>query len=80
MATKIKPKCLSNVEHKNIGNNLILSSYLDGLLSRDEVGGIQFWRRLCECPILNIESVYKGPLIRGQVSQITGQLSSESAR
>ena len=31
-------------------------------------------------PILNIEPVYKGPLIRGQVSEITGQFSSELAR
>ena len=30
--------------------------------------------------ILNIEPVYKGPLIRGQLSEITGQFSSESAR
>ena len=31
-------------------------------------------------PILNIRPVYKGPLIRGQVSEITGQFSSELAR
>ena len=31
-------------------------------------------------PILNIGPVYKGPLIRGQVSEITGQFSSELAR
>ena len=31
-------------------------------------------------PILNIGPVYKGPLIRGQVSKITGQFSSELAR
>ena len=31
-------------------------------------------------PILNIGPVYKGSLIRGQVSEITGQLSSELAR
>ena len=31
-------------------------------------------------PILNIGSVYKGPSIRGQVSEITGQFSSELAR
>ena len=31
-------------------------------------------------PILNIGPVYKGPLIRGQVSVITGQFSSELAR
>ena len=31
-------------------------------------------------PILNIWPVYKGPLIRGQVSEITGRLSSEFAR
>ena len=31
-------------------------------------------------PILNIEPVYKVPLIRGQVSEITGQLSSKLAR
>ena len=30
--------------------------------------------------ILNIRPVYKGPLIRGQVSEITGQFSSELAR
>ena len=30
-------------------------------------------------PILNIGPVYKGPLIRGQVSEITGQFSSELA-
>ena len=29
---KIKPKCLSNVGHTKIGNYLILSSYLVGLL------------------------------------------------
>ena len=31
--TKIKPKCLSNVGHTKIGNCLILSSYLEGLLN-----------------------------------------------
>ena len=31
-------------------------------------------------PILNIGPVYKGPLIRGQVSEITGQFSTELAR
>ena len=31
-------------------------------------------------PILNIGPAYKGPLIRGQVSEITGQFSSELAR
>ena len=31
-------------------------------------------------PILNIEPVYNGPLIRGQMSEITGQFSSESVR
>ena len=31
-------------------------------------------------PILNIRPVYKGPLIKGQVSEITGQFSSELAR
>ena len=31
VATKIKPKCLSNVGHTKIGNYLILSSYLAGL-------------------------------------------------
>ena len=31
--TKIKPKCLSNVGHTNIGNYLVLSSYLEGLLN-----------------------------------------------
>ena len=31
-------------------------------------------------PILNIGPVYKGPLIRSQVSEITGQFSSELAR
>ena len=30
---KIKPKCLSNVGHTKIGNYLILSSYLEGLLN-----------------------------------------------
>ena len=30
-------------------------------------------------PILNIGPVYKGPLIRGQVSEITDQFSSELA-
>ena len=30
-------------------------------------------------PILNIGPVYKGPLIRGQVSKITGLFSSELA-
>ena len=30
--------------------------------------------------ILNIGPVYKGPIIRGQVSGITGQFSSELAR
>ena len=30
-------------------------------------------------PILNIGPEYKGPLIRGQVSEITGQFCSESA-
>ena len=30
-------------------------------------------------PILNIGPVYKGPLIMGQVSGITGQFSSELA-
>ena len=29
---KYKPKCLSNVGHTKIGNYLILSSYLEGLL------------------------------------------------
>ena len=29
--------------------------------------------------ILNMGPVYTGPLIRGQVSKITGQISSESA-
>ena len=32
VATKIKPKCLSNVGHTKIGNYLILSSCLEGLL------------------------------------------------
>ena len=31
-------------------------------------------------PILNIGPAYKGPLIRGKVSEITGQFSSELAR
>ena len=31
-------------------------------------------------PILNIGPVYNGPLIRGQVSKIMGQFSSELAR
>ena len=31
-------------------------------------------------PILNIGPAYNGPLIRGQVSKITGQFSSELAR
>ena len=31
-------------------------------------------------PILNIGPVYKGPLIRGQKSEIAGQFSSELAR
>ena len=31
-------------------------------------------------PLLNIGPVYKGPLIRDQVSEITGQFSSELAR
>ena len=31
-------------------------------------------------PILNIGPVYKGPLIKGQVAEITGQFSSELAR
>ena len=31
-------------------------------------------------PILNIGPVDKGPLIRGQVSKLTGQFSSELAR
>ena len=31
-------------------------------------------------PILNIGPVDKGPFIRGQVSEITGQFSSELAR
>ena len=30
-------------------------------------------------PILNMGPVYTGPLIRGQVSEITGQFSSELA-
>ena len=31
-------------------------------------------------PLLNIGPVYKGPFIRGQVSKIMGQFSSELAR
>ena len=31
-------------------------------------------------PILNIRPVYKGPVIRGKVSEITGQFSLELAR
>ena len=31
-------------------------------------------------PILNIGPAYEGPLIRGQVSEIMGQFSSELAR
>ena len=30
VATKIKPKCLSNIGHTKIGNYLILSSYHEG--------------------------------------------------
>ena len=37
-------------------------------------------RRTDVRPILNIGPVYKGPLIRGQVSEIMGQFSSELAR
>ena len=42
----------------------------------ENVGG----RRTDVRPILNIEPVYKGPLIRGQVSEIKGQFSCELAR
>ena len=37
------------------------------------------YRRTDVCPILNIGPVFKGSLIRGQVSEITGQFSSELA-
>ena len=40
----------------------------------------RYGRTYAQCPILNIGPVYKGPLIKDQVSEITGQFSSELAR